>query len=99
MRRHQPLRQNLRFNLVSADTLACIERAHALHQRLFEGASNGHHFADRFHLRAQVFIRAREFLELPLGNLDDYVVERRLKAGGSLARDVVGNFIQRVAYS
>ena len=97
MRRHQPLRQNLRLDLGSADALAGVERANALHQRFFEGAANGHHFAHRLHLRAQVFVGAGKLLELPLRNFHDHVVERGLKTGRSLARDVVGNFVERIA--
>ena len=44
-----------------------------------------------------VFVGAGKFLELPLGNLDDDVVERRLEAGRRLARDVVGDLVERVA--
>ncbi len=97
MRRDQPLRQNLRLDLFAADALAGIERADALHQRFFEGAADGHHFADRFHLRTERVVGAGKFLELPLRNLHDHVIERRLEAGRSLARDVVGNFVERVA--
>ena len=80
-----------------ADCLAGVERAHALQQRFFESAADGHHFADRFHLRAQALVGAGKFFELPLRNLHDHVIERRLKAGRRLARDVVGNLVERVA--
>ena len=98
MRRHQTLGQNLRLDLAAADALARIERADALHQRLFKGASDGHDFANGLHLRPQVFIRSGKFLKLPLRNLDHHVVERRLEARRSLARDVVRDFIERVAH-
>ena len=97
MRRHQPLRQNLRFNLRSSDAFAGIESANAFHQRFFKGASDGHHFAHGFHLRAKALVGAGELLELPLGNFYDHIVERRLKACRGLARDVVRNFVERVA--
>ena len=97
MRRHQPLGQNLRFNLFAAHALAGIERADALHQRFFEGAPDGHDFADRLHLRAQGVVGAGKFLELPLRNFHDHIVERRLETCRSLARDVVGNLVERVA--
>ncbi len=99
MRRHQALGQNLRLDLCAAHALAGIERADALHQRFLEGASDGHHFAHRFHLRAQGVVGAGKFLELPLRNFHDDVVQRRLEAGWSLARDVVGNLVERVAHS
>ena len=45
----------------------------------------------------EAFVGAGEFFELPLGNFYDDVIERGLEAGGSLAGDVVGNFVERVA--
>ena len=66
--------------------------AHALHQRFFECAADRHHFADRFHLRAERVVGSGKFLELPLRNLDDDVIERRLKARRRFARDVVAEF-------
>ncbi len=77
--------------------LAGLERAHRFQQRLLEGAADGHHFADRLHLRTERFVCARKLLKLPLRNLDDHVIERRLKARRRLARDVVGNLVERVA--
>jgi len=85
MRRDQPLRQNLRLDLSAAYSLAGIEGANALHQRLFKGASDGHHFADRLHLHAEAFVRSGKFFELPLRNFHDYVIERRSKPPESCA--------------
>ncbi len=80
VRGYQPLRQNLRLDLGSAHALAGVERANAFHERFLEGAANGHHFSSTdFICGPQVFIRARKFLELPLWNFNDHVVERRLK--------------------
>jgi len=45
-----------------------LERANSLLQRFLERAPDGHHFADRFHLRAKGGVRAWKFLELPFGN-------------------------------
>src|ERR1700733_12101966 len=97
MRGYETLRQNFWLDFSAADALSRIEGANALHQSFFKGATDGHHFADRLHLHAEVFVGARKFLELPLGNLYDHVVESWFKAGGGFARDVVGNFIERVA--
>ncbi len=69
----------------------------AFHQRFFESAADGHDFADGLHLRAEAFVGAGEFFELPLGDFYDHVIERRLEAGWSFAGDVVGDFIERVA--
>ena len=76
---------------------ARLERADALAERFLECAADGHHFADRFHLRGERGIGAREFLELPLRNFRDHVVDGRLEARRRLARDVVGNFVERHA--
>ena len=68
-----------------------------LQQRFLEGAADGHDFADRLHLRAERLVGAGKLFELPLGNLDHHVIERRLEAGRRFARDVVGDFVERVA--
>ena len=60
MRRDQALRQNSWFDFFRADALAGLERAHAFEQRFLEGPADGHHFADGLHLRAEVFVGARE---------------------------------------
>ena len=65
---------------------------------LFKGATDGHHLAHRLHLRAQRGIGAGEFFELPLGNLDHYIIDGRLEAGGRLARDIVADFVQPIAH-
>ena len=97
MRRNQAFGQDARLDFFGADALAGLQRAHGLQQRLFEGAADGHDLADGLHLRTEGFVGAGKFLELPLGNLDDDVVERRLETGRRLARDVVGDFVERVA--
>ena len=74
-----------------------LERADALLQRFPERPADGHHLADRLHLRAQRGFRAGKLLELPLGNLDHHVVDGRLEAGRRFARDVVGNFVELYA--
>src|SRR4051812_3986351 len=96
MRRYQPLRKDLGFNLFRARFLARIERAHAFQKRFLESPPDRHHFSHRLHLRTQVFVRPWEFLELPLGNLHHDIVERRLEARRSLARDVVRYLVEGV---
>ncbi len=96
MRRDQALRQNLGFDLLGSDSLAGVEGTDSLLQRFLEGAADGHHLADGFHLRSERFVGAGKFFKLPLWNLDDHVVERRLEAGWSLARDVVRNLVERI---
>src|SRR5262249_57532851 len=76
---------------------ATFERAHALHESLFERAPDRHRLADRFHLRSERVFRAGEFLEGPLPNLDYDVIYRRLEGRGRLLGDVVLDLVERVA--
>src|SRR5579872_1305365 len=98
MRRYQTLGENLGLDCFSADALSCVEGAHSFHQSLFKRAADGHYFAHGLHLRTEVLVCSRKFFELPLGNFYNDVVERRLETGRSLARDVVGDLIERVPY-
>ena len=96
--RDQLLHDQALVELLRAERLAGFEAAHALPQRFFEGAADGHHFAHRFHLRAQRGVGAGEFFERPLGNLGHHVIDGRLEAGRRLARDVVADFVEPVAH-
>ncbi len=99
LRRDQALRQPPRLQGdLRAGLLARFQSPPGLHQRFLEGAPNGHHLAHRLHLRAQRLVGAGKLFKLPLGNLDDNVIDSRLEAGRGLARDVVGNLVQRVAH-
>ena len=70
-------------DVVGAGLFAGLERANGFHERLFEGAPDGHDFADGFHLRAEGFVGPGEFFELPLGDLGDDVVDGGFEAGGA----------------
>src|SRR5438045_7924993 len=94
MWRYQTLSQNLGFDFFAANAFTSVKRANAFHQRFFERAADRHNFADRFHLRAEVFVSSGEFLELPFGNFDHDVVERRLEAGWRLAGNVGRNLVE-----
>ena len=98
MRCDQALHQPSRLDVFGGRSSAGIERADAFHQRLLEGSTDGHCFTHGFHLRAESLFRARKLLKLPLWDLHDDVINRGLEARGSLARDVVGNFIERVSH-
>ncbi len=74
-----------------------LRAAHGLHQRHFEAVGDGHDLAGGLHLSAQRAARARKLVEGPLGEFDHHVVQRRLKAGAGLARDLVFDLVQRVA--
>src|SRR6059036_3917224 len=74
-----------------------LERAERLLERLLEGPPDRHHLADRLHLRAERVARLGELLEGEARDLGHHVVDRRLEAGGRLARDVVAELVERVA--
>ena len=77
---------------------AGLEPAQCLLQRFLEGAADGHHFADRLHLRGQPVVGLLEFFEGEARHFGDHVVDRRLERGGCLAAgDVVLQFVERVA--
>ena len=97
MRRDQALGEAARLDVGRGGLLAGLERADGLHQRFLEGAADGHHFADGLHLRAEALVGAGEFFELPLGDLDDDVVDGGLEAGRRGLGDVVLDFVERVA--
>ncbi len=50
-----------------------------------------------FHLRGERGVGLREFLKREARNLGDDVINGRLEAGGSFARDVVFDFVEQVA--
>ena len=76
---------------------ADLRAAHGLHQCHFEVGRDGHDLARGLHLRAQRTACARKFVERPFRELDNDIIQRRLKAGAGLAGDLVFDFIQRVA--
>src|SRR6266700_1191589 len=97
MRSYETLGENLGLDLFTAYALAGVERADTFHQSFLEGAADGHDFAHGLHLRAQALVGTGKLFELPLRNFDDYVIERGFETGWSLACNVIGNFIERVA--
>jgi len=73
--------------------------AQGLLQRFLEGASDGHHFAYRLHLRRETVVGGGELFKRKARHLRDNVVDRRLKGGRSeSARDFVAKLIQRVPH-
>ena len=84
-RRDEPLGQATRLEDFGAGFLAGLESTPGFHERFFEGAADGHDFADGLHLRAEGVVCAGELLKLPLWDLDDDVVDGGLEAGGRLA--------------
>ncbi len=84
------------FAVESESEASGFERAKGLLHGLLEGASDGHGFADRFHLGGEDRVGGREFLESEAGELGDDVVDGGLEAGGGLAGDVVGKLVHGV---
>ena len=91
------LAQPLDLELVEAGQ-AGFERAQGFLQRLREGASDRHGFADRFHRRGQDGFGAGEFFEGEARNLRDDIIDGRLERGGRRAAgNVIGDFVERIA--
>ena len=68
-------------------------------QRFLKGATNRHHFTDRFHLGGQARIGLREFLEVEARHLGDDVINARLeRSRGAPAGDLVLQFVEGVAH-
>src|SRR5258706_11625608 len=83
---------------VAAQTAAAdLQRAQAFLQALLERATDGHRFADAFHLRGERGVGLRKFLEGEARNLGDDVINARLEARGGFARDIVLEFVEQVA--
>ena len=69
-----------------------------LHDRLFERRADRHDLARRLHLSTQLAAGVEELVERPLGELDDDIVDGRLKACVGVARDRVLDLVEGVAY-
>ena len=76
---------------------AHFQRAHGLEQRVFEVRADGHDFAGRLHLRADVLVGVNELIKRPAREFQHDVVDRRLGAGVGLPGHAVDDFIERVA--
>ena len=74
-----------------------FQRNQRLLQTLVDGPPDCHRLADGFHRRAQLGLRAGEFLERKARHLRDHVVDRRFERGRSSPRDIVREFVERVA--
>ncbi len=71
--------------------------AQAFLQGFLECAANAHGLAHAFHRSCQLVLCAGEFLEGEARNLENDIVDGRLETGHGLARDVVAQFVERVA--
>ena len=100
-----PIRLNL-IKLASEPRIVCpliviperrLQRAHRLQIRLFERAPDRHDLADRLHLGSERGGGSRELFEGETGNFHNHIIQRRLKRGRRLARNVVPDLVQRVS--
>ncbi|MNQ47523.1 hypothetical protein D3C85_613680 [compost metagenome] len=74
---------------------AHFQAAQGFLERFLEGTANGHHFADGFHLRRQVVVGGREFLERETGDLRDDIIDRRFeRCRRGAARDFIAQLVQ-----
>ena len=77
---------------------ADFQSPQCLLHRFLEGTTDGHHLADRLHLRRQPGVGLREFLEIESRYLGHDVVDTRLeRGGGASASNFVFEFVERVA--
>ena len=74
-----------------------FQRTDGLEVGLLESLADSHDFAYRMHLGAELRFGAGEFLKSEARDLNDAVVQGRLKAGGSFFRNVVSQFVQGIA--
>ena len=78
---------------------ANFQAAQGFLERLLEGTAHRHHLPHRFHLGGQAAIGRGEFLKRKTWDLGDHVIDRGLKrCGCGTARDLVAQFVQRVAH-
>ena len=75
-----------------------FQTSQRLLERLLEGATDGHRFADALHLRRERRVGFRKFLEGKPRDLGHHVVDRRFETGLGFLGDVVGQFLQPIAY-
>ena len=77
---------------------ADFQAAQGFLQRFLEGAANGHHLTDRFHLGGQTRIGLGEFLEIEARHLGDHIVDAWLEGGRRAPTgDFVFQFVEGVA--
>ena len=67
--------------------------------RLFEGAPDSHSLAHALHLGGQDRVGLREFFESETRNLDHAIIDGGLEAGRRFPRNIVAQFVERVADS
>mmetsp|Transcript_27789 Transcript_27789/g.69668 ORF Transcript_27789/g.69668 Transcript_27789/m.69668 type:complete len:440 (+) Transcript_27789:2089-3408(+) len=82
------------LGIESPSGVAGLDGAECFVEGLLPGAADAHRLADRLHLRGKDRRATRELLESKAGNFGDDVVDAGLKAGRSLAGDVIRNAVK-----
>ena len=85
------------FATAAETARADFHRAQGLLQGFLESSADCHRLAHALHRRREGVVAAREFFESEAGNFRYDIVNRRLEACGSFARDVVAKLVERVA--
>ena len=83
--------------LQTKPNLASIQHANGFLEGFFEAAANSHNFAHGTHLWTNMAVGILEFLQVPAGDFNGYVVEGWFEAGGCDFGDFVDEFRQGVA--
>ena len=98
-----PLKNLLIRLILKAQHVQRIQRdlraADRLHQSLFKTDTDSHDLARRLHLRPQGSLRIDKLIKRPLGQLNNRIVDRRLKAGIRRARHRILDLIQCISNS
>ncbi len=76
-----------------------FDRANSFHHSLLERSSDSHYLACRFHLSSESTFCVNKFIERPFGEFYNNIIERRLEAGISFARDLIDYFIKSITDS
>ena len=79
-------------------SVASLQGAQRLLERLLEAATDRHRLAHRLHRRGEQGRAAAEFFEGKAGNLRDHVVDRGFEAGRGCPGDVVDDLVEGVAH-
>ena len=63
-----------------------------------KAAADAHNLAHRFHLKSKATIGSGEFVEVPLGDFDNHIIQDRFKKRRGTQRNLIGQFVQAVAH-
>ena len=93
---HIMVRPNQRLDLIKPAEPS-LQTAQRLLHAFGKAPPNRHHLANRLHRRGQQGGRALELLERKARDFGDDIVDGRLERGWRCARNVIGDFVERIA--